>query len=98
MSQTTASKDEVRAASNASRPERTHVTRKPLCVSPVSSIKRIECSSSATRMWGGLDISCTQLLLDRNGQMDSIDLALIQVGGSLTEWEPSKLDCCDSIS
>src|ERR1043166_1977442 len=46
----------VDAASRASRPVRTAVTRKPLRVRPVSSIRRIDRSSSATRMWGWVDI------------------------------------------
>src|SRR5690242_15318366 len=52
MSLTTASKLEERAASRASRPVRAHVTRKPLSVSPVSRVNRIERSSSATRICG----------------------------------------------
>src|ERR1035438_2774330 len=56
MSLSTASNWPLETASSASRPVRAEVTRNPLRVSPVSSISRMERSSSATRMWGCRDI------------------------------------------
>src|SRR4051812_18004632 len=46
------------AESRASRPLRALVTRNPLRVRPVSSISRMERSSSAIRICGCWDISC----------------------------------------
>src|SRR3977135_4100377 len=89
MSLITASNSWVGAAASASAPFLEKLTRKPLSDKPDSSMSRIECSSSTTRMWGCLAIGgpvdfTTVFEFERQAQSERRTHAEFALNGDIT--------------